>query len=65
MRGWYCHNAILNDYYHRVIALIMRVVIFAECGNDIYYTDILELSLQDFNVNTKITIVSLFLKLES
>ena len=34
-------------------------------GIDIYYTDILELGLQDFNENTKMTIVSLFLKLES
>ena len=34
-------------------------------GIDFYYIDILGLSLQDFNENTKMTIVSLFLKLES
>ena len=30
------HNAILNDYYYRVSAIIVRVVIFAECGNNGY-----------------------------
>ena len=28
MRGWYCHKAILNDYYHYVSAIIMRVVLY-------------------------------------